>query len=110
MSHIGSTPLPSKPERRDYWPTAGWRTATPEAQGMDAATLQKLHEHVVAKLPHIRSLLVVRHGYLVFERYYQGCGPDDNHEVASVTKSFLSALVGIALGQGYLASLDQKML
>jgi CubicO group peptidase (beta-lactamase class C family) len=51
---------------------------------------------------------VIRHGYLVFERYYRGFGPEDAQDTQSVTKSVISALVGIALEHGYLQSLDQK--
>jgi len=53
--------------------------------------------------------LIVHHGYLVFEQYYQGDDRDTTYSVRSVTKSFVSALIGIALQQGYLDSLDQKM-
>ena len=56
----------------------------------------------------MRSLLVVRHGYLVYERYWQ-LDARDGQDVRSVTKSFTSALVGIALGDHQLKSLDQTV-
>jgi CubicO group peptidase (beta-lactamase class C family) len=52
---------------------------------------------------------VVRHGYLVVERYWQGVDASDGHNSYSVTKSFVSALVGIALGDGKLKGLDQTV-
>ncbi|MDE0348208.1 MAG: hypothetical protein OXM56_00655 [Gammaproteobacteria bacterium] len=36
--------------------------------------------------PWLNSLLVIRHGRLLFERYFNGFGPDDLHPVYSVTK------------------------
>ena len=96
--------------KRDYWPTTAWKESIPEKQGMDSQRLSELPQHIEEKLAHIRSFLIVRHGYLVFEKYYQGCEQNDYHEVASVTKSFTSALVGIALKGEYLKSLDQKMM
>jgi CubicO group peptidase (beta-lactamase class C family) len=51
----------------------------------------------------------VRHGHIVYERYFQG-GRDTPRALWSVTKSVLSTLVGIALGRGYLRSVDQPML
>jgi CubicO group peptidase (beta-lactamase class C family) len=97
------------PTQRDYWPTAGWRTAAPDQQGMDPAVLGHLDTIVPASYPQVRSVLVVRHGYLVVERYWQGVTASDSHNSFSVTKSFVSALVGIALGEGELKSLDQTV-
>jgi CubicO group peptidase (beta-lactamase class C family) len=51
----------------------------------------------------------VRHGYLVYERYWHGVDAGDGQSSFSVTKSFVSALVGIALGDGRLRSLDQTV-
>ena len=97
------------PTQRDYWPTAGWRTAAPNQQGMDGAVLDDLDTQVPDRYPQVRSLLVVRHGYLVYERYWQGFDAADGHEIHSVTKSVTSALVGIALGERHLQGLDQTV-
>jgi CubicO group peptidase (beta-lactamase class C family) len=59
--------------------------------------------------PRIAAMLVVRHGYAVFERYYGDFGPQSHFSVASVTKSVLSALVGIALRDGLLREIDQPI-
>jgi CubicO group peptidase (beta-lactamase class C family) len=58
--------------------------------------------------PQLRSLLVIRHGELVYERYWHG-DADTGQEAFSVTKSFTGALVGIALGDHQLKSLDQTV-
>jgi CubicO group peptidase (beta-lactamase class C family) len=97
------------PVQRDYWPTAGWRTTAPAEQGMDPAVLDELDTKVPDFYPQVRSVLVVRHGYLVYEHYWQGVKVTDGHDVRSVTKSFVSALVGIALGEGKLKGLDQTV-
>jgi CubicO group peptidase (beta-lactamase class C family) len=60
-------------------------------------------------MPKLTSVLVMRHGRLVFERYYHGAEGDVERNVFSVTKSVLSALIGIALEDGKLRSLDQKL-
>ena len=97
------------PTQRDYWPTAGWRTAAPDQQGMDPAVLAELDAKVPARYPQVRSLLVVRHGYLVYERYWHGLDAADGHNSHSVTKSVTSALVGIALADHKLKHLDQTV-
>jgi CubicO group peptidase (beta-lactamase class C family) len=91
-----SRPPPAGTAQRDYWPTAGWRTAAPDRQGMDPAVLDDLDAVVPDSYPGVRSLLVARHRYLVYERYWQGVDAGDGHNSFSVTKSFVSALVGIA--------------
>jgi CubicO group peptidase (beta-lactamase class C family) len=60
------------------------------------------------ELPMTSSVLVVRHGYIVLEQYPLN-DKAKLREVYSVTKSVLSALVGIAIKDGYLESIDQKI-
>lgn len=55
----------------------------------------------------IHSLLVLRHDTLAVEEYFHGYGPDDLHGLASVTKSVSSLLVGAALDQGKIKSMDE---
>jgi CubicO group peptidase (beta-lactamase class C family) len=95
------------PAQRDYWPTAGWRTAPPAAVGMDPKLVADL-DAKAAYHPQLRSLLVIRHGELVYERYWHG-DAHTGQEAFSVTKSFTAALVGIALGDHQLKGLDQTV-
>jgi CubicO group peptidase (beta-lactamase class C family) len=96
------------PVQGDYWPTDAWRETTPEKQGMNSQYFKSLRGYVEENFPHMSSVLVVRHGYIVFEESYQG-EPNDYQNVASVAKSVISALIGIALREGYINSLDQKV-
>ncbi len=57
-----------------------------------------------------RSLVVVRHGELVYEKYFADTyRPERRAEMYSMTKSVLSALFGIAMDQGLLNSLDHTV-
>jgi CubicO group peptidase (beta-lactamase class C family) len=106
------TPAPSPTPAgvvRDYWPTAGWRTASPEEHGIAPARLMAADAEIRANLPDVYSLMVVRHGYIVFEQYYQGSDETATFGLRSATKSFASALIGIALRDGHLASVDQTL-
>jgi CubicO group peptidase (beta-lactamase class C family) len=93
----------------DYWPTNAWRESRPEEQGLDPSLLRLADAHIEKDLPGFRSLLVVRHGSIVFERYYRGCSRDVEQDMASATKGVLSALIGIAIGDGYLRSEEQRL-
>jgi CubicO group peptidase (beta-lactamase class C family) len=106
-SQAATATTQAAPIQRDYWPTAGWRTAAPAEQGMDPKVLAVLDTNV-AYHPQLRSLLVVRHGYLVYERYWNG-DAGTGQEAFSVTKSFTGALVGIALRDHHLKSLNQTV-
>lgn len=103
------TASPIAPPPRDYWPTEGWRAAPPADLGLDAAQLDAADAVLAARVPHIQSLLVVRGGYLVYERYRDGAGPATLHNVKSVTKSVLSALIGIAIQTGDLVSVSEPL-
>lgn len=95
--------------QRYYWPTNGWRTSTPEQQGMDSHVLSGLDHFLqdVQKRPALNTVLVVRHGYIVYERYFKEYHQQSYQQFHSMTKSVISTLIGIALQQGYLTSLDQ---
>jgi CubicO group peptidase (beta-lactamase class C family) len=95
---------------REYWPTTGWQESTPEKQEIDPRLPFHLERYIEKELSHIRSVLVLRHGYLVFEEYYQGFQRDSLHNVWSVAKGLTSALMGIALRQGYLEGIDLKLM
>jgi CubicO group peptidase (beta-lactamase class C family) len=57
----------------------------------------------------VTSFLVARKGRLVFERYYRGVQAADRLPVFSITKTVVSALVGIALDERRLRSIDQRI-
>jgi CubicO group peptidase (beta-lactamase class C family) len=86
-----------------------WSSATPGAQGMSQQILNSAFVQA-EKEGFIDGLLVIRNGYIVGEEYYNGYSRFRPHNIKSVSKSFLSALTGIALEQGYIDSLEVKML
>jgi CubicO group peptidase (beta-lactamase class C family) len=83
-------------------PATDWATATPEQAGFDAAQLADGLLAIRASGAPIHSLLLIRHGRLVLDATfypYDGATP---HDVASVTKTVTTTLVGIAADQGKL--------
>jgi CubicO group peptidase (beta-lactamase class C family) len=87
----------------------GWKISTPEKQGVDSDKLKNVYEDA-EKLKNIYSLIIVKNGFLIGERYLNGQGLLDARSTASVTKSIISTLTGIALEKNILTSLDQKMM
>ncbi|HTQ54404.1 MAG TPA: serine hydrolase [Bryobacteraceae bacterium] len=91
-------------------PAQDWAESAPAAEGLDAAPLARMDAHIQARLPHVRSVLIARHGRLVFEKYYGDVSRDTLQNIQSMTKSISSALVGIALRKKDIRSLDDKVL
>jgi CubicO group peptidase (beta-lactamase class C family) len=85
-----------------------WKLSTPEAQGLDEAVLKKATE-ALGRQPASFSLLIIRNGYLVLEKYFHGSDASCSNNVHSASKSILSALVGIALERGVLKGPDEPL-
>ncbi len=71
-------------------------------------TAEKLDQIIQEEYENINGMLVVQKGNVIFEKYYNGHGLDDALHVASVTKTIISALIGICIDKGYIKSVDQK--
>ena len=100
----------TKPEPPDYWPTEGWRTSTPEEQGVNSERLAEALAFIEERDINIHSMLIVRNGYVVLDTYFYPYAPDLQHDLASVTKSFTSTLIGIAIDKGHIAGVQQPVL
>jgi CubicO group peptidase (beta-lactamase class C family) len=96
------------PSAPDYWPTTGWRSSTPEAQGIDSDKLAEMVRAIREREVPVHSLLVIRHGYVVIDATFYPYDGHTVHDVASVTKSVMTTLIGIAADQGKL-DLDDRM-
>jgi CubicO group peptidase (beta-lactamase class C family) len=92
----------------DYAPLDGdWPVSTPEEVGLERDLLDGLYCDAQRE-DTLYGLLVAKDGQLVAEDYYGDGGIDERSTRQSVTKSFNSALVGLAVEQGCL-SIDDKM-
>ena len=118
LAGCGTTPA-TKPDRSaeetiqtvGYRPLPGddWEASTPEEQGLDPALIDELYEDA-EELETLYSLLVFKDGFLIAEQYFNGGSVDEKTLIQSASKSYISALVGIAIEEGCLAGLDQKMI
>ena len=105
-------PLAYEPIGPEYWPTNGFLTSTPEEQGMDSEKLLEMasyYEEQTAEDPEfdIDSITIIRNGYIVADLYFDPLYPEDTpHIIHSCTKNVMSALIGIAIDQGNIESVD----
>ena len=109
-AQVAATDTPAQtPASGDYWPTKAWRTSTPEEQGMDSEKLAQMLNAIQEQKLGFHGLLIIRNGYIVSETYFGSFQQGTRHDLYSVTKSFVSTLVGIALDKGYIDSTDQRV-
>ncbi|MFY0138455.1 serine hydrolase domain-containing protein [Bacillus cereus] len=71
---------------------------------------EKLDLIIKEEYKNMNGMLVVQKGNVIFEKYYNGHGPDDAFHIASVTKMIISALIGICIDKGYIKSVDQRVI
>jgi CubicO group peptidase (beta-lactamase class C family) len=89
--------------------TDGWAVGTPQEHGLDGDAVAELYWRA-AQLESLYSLLVVKDGDLVAEGYFPPGRPGQRALMQSATKSITGALVGIALEDGCLPSVDEPMM
>ena len=89
-------------------PGAGLPRSTPEAQGVSPAGILSFVE-AADKVDSMNSFMLVRHGHVVAEGWWAPYGAASPHSLYSLSKSFTSTAVGIAIAEGKL-SLDDPVL
>ena len=82
--------------------------STPEVQGISAQAIQDFVS-TVDKIDTLHSFMLVRHGHVIAEGWWKPEAPDKPHVLYSLSKSFNSTAVGLAIAEGKL-SLDDPVL
>lgn len=85
-----------------------WRISNLSEQGIDAAIAADGLDRL-ADSPTRQSLILMRNGHIVYEQYYNGSHVADSNNIASISKSILSALYGIAFDQGYFLTVEDRV-
>ena len=95
----------------DYTPLQrdDWDVSTPEEQGLDSELVAALY-YDAAQLDTLYSVLVIKDGYLIAEGYFNEGSVDQKTLLQSVSKSYITALVRVAIEQGCISSIDEKMI
>ena len=90
--------------------TGEWPTAPLGQSGLNADKLAQLSEDVRAgKFVKIGSVLIARHGRLIYEQYFDG-DAGTLRDTRSATKSITDMLVGIAIDEGKLKGVGTRVL
>lgn len=89
--------------------TFEWQFSEPANQNIDENQIESALDEAENR-PSIYAVLIARNGSIVAERYYRGHTRESAFNIRSVSKSFLSAITGIAHEEGYIDDLDNKMI
>jgi CubicO group peptidase (beta-lactamase class C family) len=109
VSGCKPSPPPAPSTSSIEWPTSGWRTCAPEEQGFDSVKLAEGLRAIRRSGLDLHSVAIVRHGVMVLDAHFYPYDGRAVHDQASVTKSVMTTLIGIAVDQGKL-KLDDPML
>ena len=101
-------PLPA----RNYWPTKGWQirelSGADRWKALDEYAFKRTGSEEERAGIRTDGVVIIKDGYLVYERYAAGYDENTVHLTWSVSKSIMQALIGIAIKDGLL-DLDTKM-
>ncbi|MHA1988535.1 MAG: serine hydrolase domain-containing protein [Promethearchaeota archaeon] len=97
-------------KKREYWPTADWKLESPESVGIDSRKLYLLDKEINVRLNGVNGFLIVKNGFVIYEKYYNDYNQDKTNHLCSVTKTIISALIGIAIDKNYIKSIDDKLI
>ena len=97
----------SKPEQKDD----GFECAHISELGIDSTLIYKLIEDILkGRMATIHSLLLLKDDKLVLEEYFHTYNANTLHPIESVTKSFTSALTGIAIDKHFIPDVNEIVL
>lgn len=89
----------------------GLVTGTLDNTGLDKALLSEMMQKIVdGTYANVHSVLIIKDGKLVFEEYFYDNNKAKLHELRSATKSFVSALTGIAIDKGLIKDKTETVL
>ncbi len=88
---------------------AGLPRSAPEAQGVSSAAVLAFVDAADKKVEVMNSFMLVRHGHVVAEGWWTPYDAKTRHELYSLSKSFTSTAVGLAVADGKL-NIDDTVL
>ena len=83
--------------------------STPEAQGISSAAILDFVQSADKQVDSMNSFMLVRHGHVVAEGWWSPYAADIPHSMYSLSKSFTSTGVGLAIAEGKLSLNDEVL-
>ncbi len=77
---------------------------------MKSTNIKELEQRISSDYPNTAGIIVQKSGVKLYENYFGGYTADTTFHIFSVSKSIISALIGIAVANGSIDSIDRKVL
>jgi CubicO group peptidase (beta-lactamase class C family) len=88
-------------------PGSGWQVSK---EGFDTKKIMEMNALIAGnRFKQITSVVVIKNGKLLIEEYFNGSARDSLHNPRSVGKTFASTMMGVAIHDGYIKSVDQTL-
>lgn len=86
-----------------------WQSPPPSVlENIDSKNLKSALDNA-QKFKGLKSLLIVKNGYLISENYFKKTDKNDTHNVFSVSKTLIGILIGIAIKQEFIADVNDPI-
>lgn len=81
--------------------------STPEAEGVSSVAIAAFIDSMQREKHEPHSIMIIRHGKVIAEGWWSPYAPDLKHSMYSVSKSWTSTAIGLAVGEGKLSVTDK---
>ena len=88
-----------------YYPTEYWKKESP----VNLQIVDNLSRMIREDFSHLKSILIIKDGSIIYEKYLKGYSENTLHETACIFKSFLSAIIGTALHNNLIKNIEMKL-
>ncbi len=96
--------------KKAYYPTKYWKKTSPESKNVNQEIIDSINKMVIKDFSHIKSFIIIKEDTIIYEKYLKDYSENSLHETACIFKSFLSAVIGIALQNCLIESVDKKII
>ncbi|MBV32013.1 MAG: hypothetical protein CMK36_01050 [Porticoccaceae bacterium] len=107
LGSVSKSYAPQLPDS-DTYPGVSWDVRLPSEVNMTESIINQALDYAFSATRNTQGVLIVRHGVIVGERYGVRKSKESTATSWSTAKSFSSALIGIALDQGFIGSIDES--
>tara|TARA_B100001093_G_scaffold182409_2_gene175014 strand:- start:101 stop:1285 length:1185 start_codon:yes stop_codon:yes gene_type:complete len=107
LGSVSKSYAPQLPDS-DTYPGVSWDVRLPSEVNMTESIINQALDYAFSATRNTQGVLIVRHGVIVGERYGIRKSKESTATSWSTAKSFSSALIGIALDQGFIGSIDES--
>lgn len=77
---------------------------------MNQEIIASINKMVIKDFSHIKSFIIIKEDTIIYEKYLKDYSENSLHETACIFKSFLSAVISIALQNCLIESVDKKII